>query len=273
MIRPSLLHHLLTAWLAVAVMCPALVLAASAPPTDETAATEAWFIDARADPISNQIRKEAKIINEAGYALTVFRHFNGTVWAEMALPEWRSKTLHHRRLPNFIVDDGDPHDLNRLKEAGSSHYRIEKTRFRIQIHESPGQPKRGLLREIMVGYDLAVSYFDGMGRTHWTSFSLIGSDDAIALALGVPPIGEDAERKAKASPGRTTPTQTPEPENTAAAFDRYVDEHIERCQGYRDDGKKDAYRSCQRIFALCVEKPGQTASQLQQCLEGGDPSS
>ncbi|MCR9254821.1 MAG: hypothetical protein NXI16_01855 [Alphaproteobacteria bacterium] len=246
---------------------PTTAFAASAPPTDETAATEAWFVDARLDPIANQMRQEAKIVNEDGFSLTVFKHFNGTVWADFVLPSYRPENLHRRRLPTFIVDSNAPHDLSRLSEFGSSLYRTQTKEIRLQMYASPGQPQQGLLREIMVGDRLVVRYYDALGKTHSTDFSLLGSDDAVALAMGVEPIGEPSTRDRDGRGKDKATRQWKEPQNSTVAFDRYVDEQMERCQSLKQKGDRDAFRACQRTFALCVERAEQTASQLKQCFQ------
>lgn len=262
------IRNMLACIVACCFLLPTPSLSASAPPTDETPATEAWFVDARHDPISSRMREEAKIVNSDGFSLLIFKHFNGTVWADIALPDWRNQKFHRRRLPVFTVDTNDPHDMSRLHEKGADLFNVRNKEIRLQLYAVPGQPKPGLLRQIMVGDELTMRYFDGLGRAHFTKFSLLGSDDAIALALAVPPIDEPSPNaKAKADKGKK---QKNEPRRSGVAFDQTVDNHLVRCKRLKSAGDKNAYRSCQHLFAMCVEKPGQSVSELQACLRGAD---
>jgi len=214
-----------------------------------------WYVEALSDPISNKPVLEARVLTHDGYAFKLMRRNDNSLWGEFTLPRSSRATLSTEQLPIYRIDGHDPVDLNDLKKLEISEeptlYRVEGRTARFILW---GDARRGfippVLRQLMLGETLHVSYFTILGQQRDAQITLRRANEAIAQFLQVRPLNPDAD--AVEEPGET--------------FALIARRFQELCDDLRFTGNDTDYTRCRDTFFRCSETPGQTAESFSRCL-------
>ena len=234
-----------------------LVCVIAAPPA--IAARVQWYVEVLTDPISKQPLLEARVLTQDGYAFKLMRKNDNSIWGEFTLPRSSQAMLTSDRLPIYNVDQHDRIDLDELKklEVGSDPtlYKIAGRSIQFIIW---GDARRGfippVLRQMMLGETVHVTYFTLLGERIEAEFTLRRANEAIAQFLKVKPLDPKAD-------GAGEP---------AESFALVAKRFQELCDDLRFTGNDTDYTKCRDLFFRCSETPAQTSETFQQCL-GFDP--
>lgn len=215
-----------------------------------------WFVEVLTDPISKRPLLEARILTREGYHFKLRRRKDNSIWGEFTLPRSSQAMLTPDRLPVYWVDEHDPTDLETLKElevtSEPTLYKIEGRTIHFIIW---GDARKGfippLLRQMMLGETLNVSYFTILGEQAEAEITLNRANQAIAQFLRVRPLNPERDSAEE-------PTQT---------FGLIAKRFLELCEELRFSSDDTAYPKCRQTFSRCTESPEQTADSLKKCLD------
>lgn len=215
-----------------------------------------WYVEVLPDPISGNPVLEARVLTNLGYHFYLRRREDNAIWAHFRLPRADRTQLTTRPLPRYWIDENDPVDLEELKrlEVGFTPtlYRHDEKELDFIVW---GAANKGfvppILRQMMLGEKMFVKYWTFDGEQGLAEIPLRRANEAIAQFLGVPPLDKSPERERVRE----------------IDFSLIAKHFLEICDELRFSGDDGAYGECRDQFALCSEKPEQTAQSLTTCLE------
>ena len=154
-----------------------------------------WEFVERRDAMTDELVREARTRNLAGFELRVFRMASGKVYALFRLPDASTDVLSATRYPMYRIDQHKPQDLENdrvLARVLNERPIFEEPKW-VQFlvwHGSDPYPTSGTLFDLMHGQRIVFRYYLFTGGYKETEFSLDGAHDAVVRALGLIPPGE-----------------------------------------------------------------------------------
>jgi hypothetical protein len=150
-----------------------------------------WNVDTTTDSMTDEVKQAAKVTNDDGHSLSIYRHTSGAVWANFSLSNRSLDQLSPQKPPAFRVDKNEPQDIaneKRLQEMGvgiqAFAWEPKWVNFLIwHGKESEGRSKT--LDQLMQGTSVVFRYYLFTGGYKETTFSLDGGGKAIASALDI----------------------------------------------------------------------------------------
>jgi hypothetical protein len=194
-----------------------------------------WRRGEAVDPDTGDALDAVIGLNERGHSLMLTRDPNGGVRAIFKLPVGDGDFLDQAQPPRVSIDGGPQ---RQVPPAGAG-----LTWAAFPVWNGSGEALTGLLRELMQGETIEVTYFLNGGGYKETSFSLDGARDTIAEAFGL---------RAEVSA---------EEIREAVALEEALLVEAERCGA--EKGKKR--ERCLDALRACVAE-AQNASELRDCL-------
>ncbi|MFI9651127.1 hypothetical protein ABGV17_11170 [Guyparkeria sp. GHLCS8-2] len=223
----------------------------------QSAALAGWTVESHTDAMTDEVKKKATVTNDLGNSFTIYRIApGGEVWGNFALSERMVDQVDWRDPPIFRVDKHEPHDLEDekkldalLKKLGDSGdvYKWEPKWVNFSMwHGDPDEGIAPVLVEIMEGSKLIVRYHLGTGGYKDTTFTLKGSADAIAEAVGISPTVDHAEQQ------------------RVQAFKNAVLEASDQCK--QDMTSMSDFKACMMKRIKCVKQADQDIQVFKSCF-------
>lgn len=150
-----------------------------------------WEVEIKTDSMTDEEKKTAKVINEEGHSIAVYRLPNGTVWVNFSLSSRSLNQLSPQKPPVFRIDKNKPHDIANEKQTQEMRLGIEAFAWEpkwinfLIWHGKESEGRSHNLRQLMQGETIVFRYHLFTGGYKETSFSLEGAGPAIADALGI----------------------------------------------------------------------------------------
>ena len=208
------------------------------------AAKVQWYVEILDPEPGRPQGLEARVFTKKGFRVRLYRRANAAIWGELVLPRLVRVAFDETSLPILRVDGNLPHDLNALRglEAGFERRfsRVLGKRVNFLIWKSATADfVPPLLREMMQGTTMTVTYTTVNGRRQQVKVPLARANQAIARFLGVAPVAETAAGD----------------ETALASFDTIAAQHVSLCEELRFSGDDGDYTRCRRVFERCSENP------------------
>lgn len=157
-------------------------------------AQAAWVLNSKKDAMTDQVVKSARVTNEQGHSLTLYRQESGPVWATFALSDRSAEVLSSDKGPIYRIDKGEPEDLaelRRLQGQGITGpmYAWEPKWVNWLVWHGEGYPSEphGTLARLMSGRIVVVRYFLMSGGYRESRFDVSGGKQVISRALSLDP--------------------------------------------------------------------------------------
>jgi hypothetical protein len=197
-------------------------------------ASAGWTVKTWTDSMTDRVKREASVANDAGHRLSVYRGPDGAAWVTFSLASPPLDTIAPRPALIYRIDKYAPHDLESdrvLTESklGLRLYAWEPGFVNFVVwHGKEDQGRSRALNELMTGANLIVRFHLGTGGYRETSFPLDGASPAIAEALGIALLAD------------------PEREAAAKAFNDALLEANSACTAYAQQRRLDDLRVCRQ---------------------------
>lgn len=222
--------------LADAALTILLLVAVAPTQASSPQALPSWVAQAVVDPATEDEVAGVATRNSEGFRLELLRTADGAVLGVFRLPPGAGDFLSSSLVPSLAIDRAPFQQVWKIDQG--------LTWISFPTWNGAGQALTGLLRELMSGRELRVTYPLEGGGYKDTGFALAGAREAIAAAFGVP--------------------SEVDPEQVAASIELEEALRVEADRCLRLTGKKR--QGCIDTVKACAATSA-TAEALRECLE------